>query len=115
MSISSQLPQPQAPPVNPLEFTEEPEELEDGVDDEHEAEDEHEVESERTEAVPPMRIPPLFPRRRRLSTYESQESIMNLEDDEFGGSARPRSAARSAASSPILSRRSASELNNGSV
>jgi hypothetical protein len=39
------------------------------------------------EDVPPIR--PLPTRRRRLSTYESSDSVLDLEDDEIGGSARP--------------------------
>lgn len=102
MSVNVPSPQPEEQSVreNPLEITEEPEELED--DAHHEDEDDH-------ADLPPMRVTPI-PRRRRLSTYESSDSILDLEDDEIGGSARPRSVLRSYMGSPVLTRRSASEV-----
>ncbi|KAI0085904.1 vacuolar amino acid permease [Irpex rosettiformis] len=45
-------------------------------------------ESEEEDLAP---IRPLPTRRRRLSTYESSDSVLDLEDDEIGGSARPES------------------------
>ena len=45
-------------------------------------------ESENEDLAP---IRPLPTRRRRLSTYESSDSVLDLEDDEIGVSARPES------------------------
>lgn len=51
-----------------------------------EPEDDEDSSPER-DPVPPIRPSPR-PRRRRLSTYESVDSGVNLEDDRIGGSAR---------------------------
>ncbi|PSR72113.1 hypothetical protein PHLCEN_2v12028 [Hermanssonia centrifuga] len=72
-SVNGEPTQVPTAPENPLEVSEEPEDFH---------EDDHDV-------VPPIRPPP---RRRRLSTYESSDGGMDLESDDYGGSARPRSA-----------------------
>ncbi|THG94206.1 hypothetical protein EW026_g7218 [Hermanssonia centrifuga] len=62
---------------NPLEVSEEPE----GDPDDFDADD--------RDVVPHIRSPP---RRRRLSAYDSSDGGMDLENDDHGGSARPRIA-----------------------
>ncbi|KAI0684014.1 vacuolar amino acid permease, partial [Cytidiella melzeri] len=66
-----------------------PEDPEEGADELHGSEDED---------VPPIRALPV--KRRRLSTFESSDSILNYEDDEIGGSARPRSVLNTAMGTP---------------
>ena len=79
---------------NPLEVSEEPEDASDAFPD-----DEHDEQ----EDVPPIR-PHTFPRRRRLSTYESSDGVQDLEDPEIGGSARPESVLHKSMNSPRISR-----------
>ncbi|TDL18944.1 MFS general substrate transporter [Rickenella mellea] len=59
------------------------------------ADDEDDQES----AVPPLRPRPIFPRR-RLSTFESSEGGMDLEDETIGGSARSFTSTRLYIGSP---------------
>ncbi|THH21242.1 hypothetical protein EUX98_g8426 [Antrodiella citrinella] len=68
-------------PINPLEVTEETEEPDTSALAIHENNDEHD------DNVPPPR-PSIRRGRRRLSTYESSDGIMDLEGDDIGGSAR---------------------------
>lgn len=74
-------------PENPLEETAEPE---DGAPPYHDEDDED------THAPLP---PPRSQRRRRLSTYESAEGVLDLESPEIGGSARPAPPRRSLSTS----------------
>lgn len=76
---------------NPLEVTDDPEE---SAEELHASEDED---------VPAIRPPLTGKRRRRLSTYESSDGGMDLENDEIGGSAR-----QVVQTSPRVSRRSLS-------
>ena len=85
-STSAPEPEPPiTPPENPLEETVDA--VEDAPDDD--------------DALPPMRPPRKV---RRLSTYESSDGGMDLEGEEYGGSARPR-VVISQPSSPVISTR----------
>ncbi|KAI0344962.1 MFS general substrate transporter [Trametopsis cervina] len=78
----AQIASAETPSESTIQTTEEPEA---GADEYHDSEDDE--------------VAPIRPRRtphRRLSTYESIDSIMNLEDDEVGGSARPQSVLHTA-------------------
>ena len=77
----AELPNPHPTPAQLAEETQQPptetdvstETTEDDTDDEG------------VDGVPPIRVPP---KRRRLSTYESSDGGMDLEDEVIGGSAR---------------------------
>lgn len=60
------------------------------VEEPEQGADEFHDESEGENTVPAIRPLPTT-QRRRLSTYESSDSVLDLEDDEIGGSARPQS------------------------
>lgn len=56
-------------------------------------------EDDQASAVAPLRPRPIFPRR-RLSTFESSEGGMDLEDETIGGSARSFASTRLYIGSP---------------
>lgn len=71
-----------APPENPLEVTGDPDDTD---DTDVEAISDHDDDEDNLPPIRPMQ------KRRRLSTYESSDGGMDLEGEEYGGSARPRS------------------------
>lgn len=89
---SGELPNPHP---TPAEFAEESRNA-DGLPANVEVVQNHDDESDSSDAegedervdIPPVSQSPKRPRRRRLSTYESSDGAMDLEDDFIGGSAR---------------------------
>ncbi len=65
-----------------MEVTEDPD---NDVDSDVEADSNHDGDEDSLPPIRPMQ------KRRRLSTYESSDGGMDLEGEEYGGSARPRS------------------------